>query len=117
MRYLCNKNFVGIIFTICLENNKSELSLTEINDTYDELFSKLHYNNTVVDYTTNDLYGFLEDYSYLFTLNKDSINLTKKATDSYNLNKKDFLNSLNYYFVAGISKDIVNIIKNYILQK
>jgi hypothetical protein len=108
MRHLQADNFIGTLFIKLLKENKTEISLKELNEIEKELDKELRKNNdTLIYVSTDDIYTIINTYNFFKLNNREGIiKLSDYSIERYNDNKEEFLDILDSYFQAGIPNDI-----------
>lgn len=114
MRHLQAHNFLGVVFISLIKDNKTEITIRELNNIEKALDKELRKNNDTLIYVTiDDIYTIINTYNFFeIDENENIIKLSNYSMKKYTKNKEELLDTLDSYFQAGIPIDILNAIKN-----
>lgn len=114
MRYLQAHNFIGAVFIKLLKEDKTEITLKELNNIEKSLDKDLRRNNNALIYVTaDDIYTLINTYNFFKIDSRGAtIKLSDCSVEKYNSSKAELLDTLDSYFQAGIPLDILDTIDN-----
>lgn len=107
-RYFFTKEIVGSILYHALSENKAEVAISDINS-FARIISKEIQSecNVVVDYSTKDVYAFVNNYNKYFYLNSDRIVFSEYTQTEMERDSEKIKDIFDTKFIAGLPEDIV----------
>lgn len=102
--------FLGATFSSMIKKDRYEIRISNLNKIAKATDSSLRgIHDTVLSYTTHDVFSIVDEYSDFFSISNEVIELQKSIIEEIIdgvLLKNDFIDRLQEYFTSGIPKDI-----------